>query len=488
MLDYTIVLFFVGVTFLIGIWASRNNRTLDDYFLGGREFPWWLLLGSIIATETSVVTFLSIPGSVAIAGGNLDFIQLTFGFAIGRILVALCFVPRLFTGTRFSIYELTGQRFGRQIQRVASTTFLFARTLSDGLRLYLAALVLQVVFGIRLEICVLICGILTITYTWLGGFRGVVLNDCLQLLIYTLAGITAWFVLVGTLGWDAIYQYGITEGKWHWLSLSTNFTQKYTLWSGIYGGMFLSLATHGADQMMAQRYLAARTQREAALAVGLSGFVVIGQFLFFLLLGVGLGLWKQQMLPDVDLNADQIFAKFMVLGLPSGLTGLALAGVAAAAMSTLSSSLNSSATTFMADWLGYNDHEKEKPQQAPRLSRWLTAVFGGIQMCVALLAGWCFTPDSSVVTGVMGVASYTTGLLLGLLVLCFYPRQLSSRSVMAAFLVGLIAMTLIRFLTDIAWPWHALLGTAFVAGFGILFSALFHGRSPLDRSSRGTNL
>ena len=132
MLDYTIVLFFVGVTFLIGIWASRNNRTLDDYLLGGREFPWWLLLGSIIATETSVVTFLSIPGSVAIAGGNLDFIQLTFGFAIGRILVALCFVPRLFTGTRFSIYELTGQRFGRQIQRVASTTFLFARTLSDG--------------------------------------------------------------------------------------------------------------------------------------------------------------------------------------------------------------------------------------------------------------------------------------------------------------------------------------------------------------------
>ena len=252
--------------------------------------------------------------------------------------------------------------------------------------------------------------------------------------------------------------------------------------------MFLSLATHGADQMMAQRYLAARTQREAALAVGLSGFVVIGQFLFFLLLGVGLGLWKQQNLPDVDLNADQIFAKFMVLGLPSGLTGLALAGVAAAAMSTLSSSLNSSATTFLADWLGYNDHEKEKPQQMPRLSRWLTAVFGSIQMCVALFAGWCFTPNSSVVTGVMAVASYTTGLLLGLLVLCFYPRQLSSRSVMAAFLVGLIAMTLIRFFTDIAWPWHALLGTAFVAVFGLLFSAFFHGRSPLGRSSKGTNL
>ena len=211
-------------------------------------------------------------------------------------------------------------------------------------------------------------------------------------------------------------------------------------------------------------------------------------FLFFLLLGVGLGLWKQQILPDVDLNADQIFAQFMVLGLPSGLTGLALAGVAAAAMSTLSSSLNSSATTFLADWLGYNDHEKEKPQQMPRLSRWLTAVFGSIQMCVALLAGWCFSPDSSVVTGVMAVASYTTGLLLGLLVLCFYPRQLSSRSVMAAFLVGLIAMTLIRFFTDIAWPWHALLGTAFVAVFGLLFSAFFHGRSPLGRSSKGTNL
>lgn len=486
MLDYTIVLLFVGVTFTVGILSSRKNRTLEDYLLGGRQLPWWLLLGSIIATETSVVTFLSIPGSVVAQGGNLDFLQLTFGFAIGRIIVALWFVPRIFAGTHFSIYEMAGERFGRNVQRLASTTFLLTRTLSDGLRLFLAALVLQVVFGIPLEACIFICGIITIGYTWLGGFRAVVINDCLQLVVYTVAGLAAWLVLLQTLGWDAIYQFGVTHQKWHWLDLSIDPSKNYTLWSGIFGGIFLSLATHGADQMMAQRYLAARNQREAAWAVGTSGVIVIVQFFFFLLLGVGLGLWKQQTLPDTDLASDQVFAKFMVLGLPPGLTGLALAGVAAAAMSTLSSSLNSSATTLMADWLGY-DHSGENDGleveanchvgHNPKLSRWLSALFGGLQMLVALLAGWLLpflTQDasSSVISGVMAVASYSAGLLLGLLVLCFSFRPMTARAAIGAFLLGLIFMTLIKFYTPIAWPWHALIGSILVWGWGRLLYIL----------------
>lgn len=491
MLDYTIVLFFVGVTFAVGVLSSRKNQTLNDYLLGGRQLPWWLLLGSIIATETSVVTFLSIPGSIVAQGGNFDFLQLTLGFAIGRIVVALWFVPRIFAGTHFSIYEKAGERFGRHVQRLASTTFLLTRTLSDGLRLYLAALVLQVVFGISLEVCILICGLITIGYTWLGGFRAVVINDCLQLVVYTVAGLAAWWVLLQTLGWDAIYQFGVEHQKWHWLDLSFDASKNYTLWSGIFGGMFLSLATHGADQMMAQRFLAARNQREAALAVGTSGVIVVAQFFFFLLLGVGLGLWKQQTLPDTDLAADQVFAKFMVLGLPPGLTGLALAGVAAAAMSTLSSSLNSSATTLMADWLNYDhtgdDHTgkqeelgaetKHEPATNPNLSRWLSALFGGLQMFVALLAGWLLpflTQDAStsVVGGVMAVASYSAGLLLGLLVLCFSNRPMTARAAVVAFLLGLIVMTLIKFFTPIAWPWHALIGSILVWGWGRLLYTL----------------
>jgi SSS family solute:Na+ symporter len=485
MLDYTIVLLFVGLTFAVGILSSRKAQTLDDYLLGGRQLPWWLLLGSIIATETSVVTFLSIPGSVVAEGGNLDFLQLTFGFAMGRIMVALWFIPRIFSGTHFSIYEKAGERFGRNVQRLASTTFLVTRTLSDGLRLFLAALVLQVVFGIPLEACVFLCGIITIGYTWLGGFRAVVINDCLQLGVYTIAGLAAWLVLVQSLGWEAIVQFGVTHQKWHWLDLSLDLSKNYTLWSGIFGGMFLSLATHGADQMMAQRYLAARTQREAALAVGTSGVIVIAQFFFFLLLGIGLGLWKQQTLPGLEITSDQVFAKFMVLGLPPGLTGLALAGVAAAAMSTLSSSLNSSATTLMADWLGY-DHPSEPepegvtescPATHPNLSRWLSALFGGLQMLVALLAGWLLpflTQDASnsVISGVMAVASYSAGLLLGLLVLCFSPRPMTPRSAVAAFILGLIMMTLIKFFTPIAWPWHALIGSILVWVAGRLLHTL----------------
>src|SRR6476659_9837879 len=298
-LDLAIVgVYILGMT-LMCVWFTRRQKDLRTYFVGGRNVGWFMVLMSIVATETSAVTFLSVPGlGYNPNGGNLTFLQLSFGYIVGRCVVAWFLLPQYMRGDLFSAYEVLRQRFNPAVQRVASGLFLATRTVADGLRIFLTALLLQYV-GWGVEPAILVVGAVTIVYTYLGGMKAVIWTDLIQFLIkiagVVLAGVFVLRLLPG--GWDAFVAEGDAAGKFHLIELGFDPANAYNLWAGVIGGAVFSMASHGADQLMVQRYLCARSLPQARLALVLSGFVVLAQFLLFL--GVGVGMFL--------LNRDGLF-------------------------------------------------------------------------------------------------------------------------------------------------------------------------------------
>ncbi len=476
----------LGMT-LFGLWFSRSQKDLKTYFVGERNVGWFMVLVSIVATETSAVTFLSVPGTAYNPdGGNMTFLQLSFGYIIGRVVVAWVLLPMYMRGELFSAYQVLRERFGPGVQRVASALFLFTRTIADGLRLYLTALVMQYV-GWGIEVAVVVVGVVTIVYTYLGGMKAVLWTDLIQFVIKiagaVLAGVFVLRIIPG--GWDTFAAVGGQAGKFTWIDRTFDLTKDFTLWSGLIGGAVFSMASHGADQLMVQRYFCAKSLAHARTALVLSGFTVFAQFVLFLLVGVGLFVAKEQGAFDTlvakadggvrDATKDEVFGLFIVRHMPVGVVGVLVAAILAAAMSTLSSSLNSSANAVVSDFL--------KPLFAGRTekrwvftSRLLTAVFGVAQIVVALIAHWSGS-DRSIVGRVLTVAGITTGLLLGLFLLGRLRRPVPSLAAMIglgsgfAVVVGLWVPS--QFGTPIlAFPWFALVGAGTTVAVALLLSLL----------------
>jgi len=470
-IDTAILLGYLVGVLLFGVWLGRNQRSVSEYLLGGRSIPWGGVLLSIVATETSTVTFLSVPGMAYDPhGGSLVFLQLAVGYVVGRVVVVLVFLPHYFRGELFTAYQVLHQRFGGATKQTASLMFLITRNLADGLRLYLAALVLKHVSGLDLSLCILVMGITTILYTFAGGMRTVVWTDCIQFGVYILGAVLAAGVVLHELpgGWSQLTEYAAANQKFRLLDLSFSLTDKYTLWSGLVGGMFLTLATHGTDQLMVQRYLAARDQKEAGRALGLSGVVVLAQFALFLFIGVGLACYYDGTGRTFAKN-DEVFARFIVDKLPVGMVGLTLAAVFAAAMSTLSGSLNSSATVLVNDF--YLPLFKEPPSQRHQLgvSRSLTVVFGLVQVGVGLAGQHV---QESVINNVLAIASFTTGLTLGLFFLGVFTRRVSQGAALGGLVGGAALLTAVWLRTPLAWPWYAVVGSLSTVVIGLLIQML----------------
>ena len=271
-----VVVYLLGVV-LFGLWIGRGQKNLSGYLLGGRDLPWWAVLGSIVATETSTATFLSVPGIAFASGGDLRFLQLAMGYVIGRVVVTLILLPQYFRGTLYSAYEVLNERFGGATKQSASVMFLVARNLGDGLRLFLTAIVLEKVAGFDLPTCIVIIGIATIVYTFFGGMKAVVWNDCVQFVVYLTGGVLALVLIVNDLpeGVSELQTYAESSNKLTLFDFELDFTKSLTFWAGIIGGATLTMGTHGTDQMMVQRYLCARSQRDAGHALILSGVVVL---------------------------------------------------------------------------------------------------------------------------------------------------------------------------------------------------------------------
>jgi SSS family solute:Na+ symporter len=471
-IDLGILVFYLAGVVALGLWIGRKSDSVSDFVVGGRNRPWWLILFSIVATETSTVTFLSIPGFAY--GKDMTWLQIPLGFLLGRFAVVFLLLPQYFKGSFYTAYEVLHQRFGGATQKVASAMFIVTRSLADGLRLFLSAIVLQEMTGIQIHWAVAAMGVGTIVYTFFGGIRAVLVTDLVQFVIYIAGALVALTLIVRRLpgGWDQLVSVGEAADKLRIFDLTLDWSQPYGLWAGLIGGLFITLGSHGVDQMMVQRYLCARKLKDAQRALWVGGFVVVAQFALFLLIGVGLYVFYQTFPPEVAFErTDRVFARFILDEIPVGLLGLLLGAIFAAAMSTLSSSLNSCATAAANDIyfpiMSSTGSEASAGKQL-RVIRILTVVFGLVQIGVGIAGQWV---TASVVSSVLGIAAFTTGIVLGVFFLGMFTKRVGERAALVGLVLGLAGMSIIFFATPLAWPWFALVGSAgtFISGLAASF-------------------
>jgi solute:Na+ symporter, SSS family len=491
-LDLAIVVAYLVGTTLLALWFVRQQRDIRTYFVGDRNVSWWLVLTSVVATETSTVTFLSTPGlSFDPTEGDFTFLQLTLGYFLGRVLVAWILLPQYMSGELFSAYQLLRERFDVRVQRLASALFLVTRTIADGLRLYLTGLLVHQFTGFGVEVSIIIMGVTTIFYTYLGGMQAVIWTDLIQFVVYLLGAIVAGGFILWLLpdGFTSVMQAGSGANKFRMIDLSLDLSKNYTLWAGVLGGAVFSMASHGADHIMVQRYLCARSLTEARVALILSGAVVMAQFFLFLLIGVGLyALTQEQVLivPSGTRN-DEVFGLFIMTQMPTGLIGIIVAAVLAAAMSTLSSSLNSSAGALVADFYRPLRPNRDEAHYL-FMSRLMTVAWGVAQTTVALVSLWIGS-QRSVISQVLTVAGLTTGLMLGLFILGSMRRPVSSNAALAGFGFGAAAVIGVWLPSTfgpaiLGWPWYAPVGMIATVSVAWLVDRLVMRNGP--SSDRGT--
>lgn len=474
-IDFLILaLYLIGIT-LFGARFRKSQNSVRDYFLGGRSAPWWALACSIVATETSTLTIIGTP-AIAYAG-NLGFLQLVLGYLVARVILCVVLVPQYFQGEFYTAYQLLEKRFGQRMRRAAAAVFMGTRALAEGVRISAIGKVVSVAFGTGEKISIGIVAILTLFYTFEGGMRAVIWTDVVQFALYLSGSIAAFFLLLHKIpgGWLGVTQGAAAAGgKLSIFSFSLDLTQSYTFWSGMIGGTFLTMASHGTDQTMVQRLLAARSERDAKKALLTSGLIIFVQFALFLLLGAMLYVYAQHFaLPVPNGDTDRIFPEFIVRDMPAGLSGIVLASVFAIAMSNASGSLNSLASSSMVDLKVASPASDRGSADGLSLtrSRQMTLVWG------AVLIGLGLVKWGPVLEAGLTITSITYGGLLGVFLLGTWNRRANERGALIGFVTGIVAMIAIKFLTPLAWTWYVVTGTAITFAIGSFASLLGGNRS-----------
>jgi SSS family transporter len=475
--DLLIVLgYLVGVV-AAGAFFARRQKTTAQYFLGGRHVPWWAISASIVATETSTITFISVPGLIYSRGGDFAFLQLVFGYLLGRVVISVLLIPSYFRRELLTVYQLLQARFGGAVKALAAGLFVTMRTIADGVRLLLTAFVLAAVYaafsggaGVDAVVVgsILVIGIVMILFTYFGGMEAVIWIEVVQLGIYVTGAVAAGVVLLSKIpgGWDTARALGDAYGKFRLFHFEWDFTKPFTFWAGLIGGCFLTMSTHGTDQYLVQRYLCTDKPRKATAALLTSGIVVLAQFTGFLLIGLLLFAFYRPFEHGWALAGDRVFPDFITRHLPSGLSGLVVAAIFAAAMS---SSLNSIAATAVSDL-----YRPLAPDRGDRhylvVSRWLTLAAGVAQISVAVAIRHM---TRSALDAALSVASILNGPVLGVFLLGAISKRAGTAAAFAGMAAGLVAVVSVWRLTSVAWPWYTLVGSMTTLLVGSLAGAAF---------------
>jgi solute:Na+ symporter, SSS family len=451
--DYLVIGGYLLAITAFGSWFARYQKTTRDYFLTDRSVPWWAICFTIVATETSTLTFIGIPAQSY--GGNMTFLQLALGYIIGRLLVSVLFIPAYFRGDLFTSYELLQKRFGTRVKTLSAVIFLITRSLADGIRLFTTALVIAIVTQVPVTSVVVVLGAAMIVYTMRGGVSAVIWTDVVQMFVYIAGAAAVAIALLNRIdgGWTEVVRVGTETGRFVFLDAAFDPTRAYTLWAGLLGGVALTLSTHGTDQYLVQRLLSARSQRDASTGLVLSGFIVFVQFVLFLLIGVMLfAHYQQTPLPQPLTRPDQILPIFVVNELQNGLAGFIVAAIVAAA---LSPSLNAMAATTVSDfYLPYVNPAADQATQM-RVSKQATVAWGVVQLLVAIGAQFM---NRSVLDAGLAVLSFASGAVLGAFLLGTLAPSVRERDTFAGMIAGLIVMTLVWWATPIAFTWYVLIG------------------------------
>ncbi len=492
--DLTLVaVYLVGIT-LFGLRFRKRSgeggadRSLRSYFLANNTIPWWAISLSIVSAETSTLTIISIPG-VAFAG-DFGFLQVVIGYMIGRIVVAGLFLPRYFAGEMLTAYHLIDRRFGSSLHKVTAGLFLLTRAAAEGVRVFAVSIVVGIAIGTRDVLSIGIISALTLLYTFEGGMAAVIWTDVVQMAIY-IGGTVVAIATLGTHvtgGWSTIHAVAAGAGKFHMLNFALNLTTTYTFWAGVLGGTFLTMASHGTDQLMVQRMLAAKNLRESQLALLSSGVVIFVQFTLFLLIGAGLYVFYGQH-PAVFASADRIFPTFIVREMPVGVAGLLVAAILAAAMSNLSAALNSLSSTTVVDFYMHLRPEAEDRERAI-VSKSSTVMWALVLFAIAVYAVFVGGKGHVVEIG-LSIASVAYGCLLGVFLLGTLTKFATQTGATIGMVFGFVLNVWLWqgvfpvhlggiTIPHVAWTWYVLIGAAATFGVGSLASLVF-GRQSVRR-------
>ncbi len=496
-LDLVLILLYLAGITLFGLRFRKKQRTLRDYFLADKNIPWWAIMLSIVAAETSVLTIISTPGLSY--SGNMTFLQVVVGYLIGRVVISLIMLPHYFKGDLFTAYQLMERRFGQKLRSLTASLFLVTRSVAEGVRVFAVSIVVSIALGQFLGgfsdlnrdlIAIGIVTALTLVYTFEGGMAAVIWTDVVQMAIYiggTLIGFVTLLHLVPG-GWSQVVAAGAHAGKWQVFNFTLDFFQTYTFWAGVIGGAFLTTASHGTDQLIVQRLLAARSERQAKFALIGSGIAVLILFSLFLTIGVMLFAYYGK-LPVEFGGQDRIFPTFIVTRMAHGISGLMIAAILAAAMSNLSAALNSlSSSTIVDFWLRRKGSQKDDKSML-RVSRMATLGWALLLFALAIVS----RRSQSVIVVGLSIASVAYGALLGVFLLGLLTKRATERGAMLGMLAGFCVnmyiwiSTLVKpgtlpleFTRHIPWTWYVTIGSCLTFSVGYLASLAMRENSTME--------
>ncbi len=467
-LDLAIIaLYLVGIT-LFGLRFRKQQRSLRDYFLAGREIPWWAIALSIVAAETSTLTIISIPGLAY--DTNFTFLQVVMGYVVGRIIISFVLLPHYFHGNLYTAYELIERRFGRGLRSLTAGLFLLTRGAAEGVRVYAVSIVVSIALGTGEVASIAIITVLTLIYTFEGGLAAVIWTDVVQTAIYVGGTIVGLWTILGFVpgGWSAIHAAAAGAGKLQVFNFSPSLWIPYTFWSGVIGGTFFTVASHGTDQLIVQRLLAARSQKQSVTALLTSGIAVLFQFALFLLVGVML--WAYYRVPSASFSRpDRIYPTFIVSRMPHGISGLLIAAILAAAMSNLSAALNAlSSSSIMDFYLRLRPETSEAERM--RWARISTILWALVLFALAVLS---LHKAGRVVEVGLQIASVAYGALLGVFLLGVLTRKATQRGAAVGMIAGFAVELYLWRWTNVPWTWWVLIGTTVTFVLGYVMSLLW---------------
>ena len=473
--DLAVIIVYLLAVTAFGAHFRKSQHTLHDYFLGGRRLPWWAIALSVVSAETSILTIISTPGIAY--RSNMAFLQLVFGYLVARVVVSFLLIPRYFAGELFTAYQLIERRFGRGLKIFAAGLFLLTRAFAEGVRVFAISIVVGILFKTGVLASVIIITALTLFYTFEGGLTAVIWTDVVQLLIYLSGTVAALALALHAIpgGWGEVVRLARPGGKFTVFDFNFNFHEPYLFWSGLVGGTFLTSASHGTDQLIVQRLLAARNRRESQAALLSSGAVILFQFTLFLIVGVALFAYYEHFPPAVPFaRPDYIFPTFVATRLPTGLAGLVIAAIIAAAMSNLSAAFNSLASSSVVDFYKPFFRPAADQRHYLRVSRGLTLAWGVVLVGIALVAQWL---HQSVLELALTIASVPYGSMLGIFLLGVLTRRATARGALTGAILGLAVLSGIVLasafhIVTIAWTWYVAIGTTVTFATGWLLSVL----------------
>src|SRR5579883_604901 len=473
-LDLAVIVCYLAAITWFGARFRSRQKSLRDYFLGGRTAPWWAISLSIVSAETSTLTIIS---TTALAfTGNLGFLQIVLGYLVARIVISVLFLPHYFRGEMFTAYELMRRRFGERIRKLTASIFLVTRALAEGVRVFAISLVIAIVLGTGEVASIILITVLTLFYTFEGGMTAVIWTDVVQMSLYVFGAILSFFVILAKIpgGWEHVATvagaaHKFTIFDFHFSPTMSFFSRTYTFWAGLAGGTFLTTASHGTDQLMVQRLLSARNESQSRAALLSSWAVILVQFTLFLLIGILLFVYygdNHMPAPTaVGRSNDSLYPDFIWHNLPPGAAGLVIAAILAAAMANLSAGLNSLASTTVVDFVKARSRSSSDAHSL-RLARGSTILWGAVLLGIGILARrW-----GSVLEAGLTIASIPSGALLGVFLLGVLTRKPREGAAVAGVACGLAVILYVRFWTSIAFTWYVLIGTTVTFSAGCLAS------------------